>query len=270
MANSEWIQHVKLYQKKHGCTYREAMTLSKATYAKKKKVNVKVKKVIQEDQQGEGIQEIYQSVKSNLLNKLTKRPLVVTNLLNKYGANTITNIQVCRQPIMGIIRSALNVATGGDISKVVKEKGYDNVFHLFCIVTLSDGTRIRMDKNQRLSIAINPGAINADAICKEAKLPAPTTLTSFIEKGEKLGDSIGSFYRYSAHDNNCQKFIKALLNASGIQSLDTFIMQDAGALVKPGLFRTIAQGITDVAALADYTIKGGKRTKIKKHRGVPK
>jgi len=30
-----WIEHVKQYQKEHGCSYKEAMTGGKATYTKK-------------------------------------------------------------------------------------------------------------------------------------------------------------------------------------------------------------------------------------------
>jgi hypothetical protein len=32
---SAWLTHVKAYQKKHGCSYREAMQKGKATYSKK-------------------------------------------------------------------------------------------------------------------------------------------------------------------------------------------------------------------------------------------
>ena len=35
---SDWIKHCKDYQKKHGCTYKHAMTKAKATYHKKSNV----------------------------------------------------------------------------------------------------------------------------------------------------------------------------------------------------------------------------------------
>jgi hypothetical protein len=273
--NKDFIEHVKKYQKEHGCTYREAQQLSKHTYKKKEqKENTKLKtKIVHKrrgrpkkviEQEGEGIKDLYNSTKNAILSRLTRRPLSIINLLKTYGTQTISSIEVCRQPIMSVVRSALNIATRGDISKVVREKGYDNVFHLYCIILLSSGTKIRLDKNQRVSIEISPKPLNKEAVCKTVNLPSVTTLTQFIDKGEELGNKIGSFWRYSAHNDNCQKFIRALLNASGISSLDSFIMQDAGQLVKPGLFRNIAQGITDAAALGEYAIKGGKR-KRKRH-----
>jgi hypothetical protein len=276
--NKDFIEHVRKYQKDHGCTYREAQQLSKHTYKKKElkprtKNSTKVvhkkrgrpKKVV--EQEGEGIKDIYNSAKNALLSRLTRRPLSINNLLKTYGAQTISNVEVCRQPIMSVIRTALNIATGGDISKVVQEKGYDNVFHLYCIVLLGNGTKIRLDKNQRVSIEVSPKPLNKEAVCKSVVLPSPTTLTQFIDKGEELGNRIGSFWRYSAHNDNCQKFVKALLNASGVQSLDSFIMQDAGQFVKPGLFRKFAQGVTDAAALGEYAIKGGKRRKRRVMQG---
>ena len=36
---SAWVKHVKAYQKKHKCSYKEAMVKSKATYKKKKKTS---------------------------------------------------------------------------------------------------------------------------------------------------------------------------------------------------------------------------------------
>ena len=50
-----------------------------------------------------------------------------------------------------------------------------------------------------------------------------------------------------------------LLNASGITSADSFVMQDAGALIKSGWLRTISKAATDLAAGSDYIMKGGAR-----------
>ena len=35
VALKKWVEHVKAYQKKHGCTYKEAMIKSKSSYKKK-------------------------------------------------------------------------------------------------------------------------------------------------------------------------------------------------------------------------------------------
>src|SRR2546421_12470591 len=90
MSNNKWLEHVKAYQAKHGCTYKEAMTLSKASY---KRINSKrVRKV-------GGISDIINSVKGKVASVLTRRPSAVTNLLKSYGDKLITQVDVCRQPI---------------------------------------------------------------------------------------------------------------------------------------------------------------------------
>ena len=153
-----------------------------------------------------------------------------------------------------ITTSALNIASRGDLNKVVGEKSYDNVF----------GTKIRFDKNHRVAVQVNPGPVRSDAVSKSVQLPQETTLQQFFEKGEELGNQIGHFYRYSGYDDNCQKFIRTLLNASGVSSLDSFISQDTGALIKSSVLRTITRGVTDATALVDYAIKGGKKkSKVK-------
>lgn len=252
--SNPWVQHVKEYQNKHGCSYRDAMVLSKPSY--KRHVPQKLKKP--KRKRGKGI---FDTIKNKISSVLTKRPLSIINLLKQYGDQKIEKIEVCRQPITAAIKYALDYVSGGDISKVVAEKGYDNVFHLYCIVTLSSGTRIRLDKNQRVAIVVNPGPLREDAVCKSVTLPNSTTLQEFIDKGEKLGNEWGSFWRYSGWDNNCQKFIRALLNASGVTSLDSFIQQETQEFIKPGLLRKFTGVVTDAAALADYAYHGGKKRK---------
>ena len=268
---SSWINHVKHYASENDMNYAEALksTKCKQTYQANKQAFQKRKLA---EQEGEGLKDIYNSIKTGVSNiktgvsniikspttALTVRPKVVSEMLAKYGQNTITNIEVCRQPIMNVIRGALDLASGGDLSKVVKEKGYDNVFHLFCIITLNDKTRIRIDKNQRVTIVYNPAPLT-NAVTKSVKLPELVTLNTFIEKGEVLGNKIGSFYRYNGATDNCQRFIRVLLNASGVTSMDSFIQQDTQNMIKPGLLRSITQTVTDGASLLDYAYKGGKR-----------
>jgi hypothetical protein len=282
--NKSFIEHAKKYQKEHGCTYREAQQKSKHTYMKdpldkvikedvikeKKKIGrpkkVEVKKrgrPRKVQQEGEGISDVVHNIKEGVASRLSARPLSMTNLLKSYGDKVIAHVEVCRQPITEAIKKALDVVSRGNISKVVAEKGYDNVYHLYCIVVFTDNSRVRLDKNHRVTIEIDPKPLRADAVCKKAVLPKHTTFEQFIIKGEKLGNDIGSFWRYSGWDNNCQKFIKALMNASGVTSLDSFIYQDTQSLIKPGVLRKFTGVVTDVAALADYAVKGGSRKRKK-------
>src|SRR5436309_3390595 len=97
------------------------------------------------------------TIVSHLISPISTRPLAVKQLLNNYGDHVINGIDVCRQPIWSVRKRGLDVLTRGAVTKLVRERGYDDVFHLFCIVTLDDGTRIRLEKNHRLTITVNPG-----------------------------------------------------------------------------------------------------------------
>lgn len=280
-----WVAHVRRYQHEHGISYSEAMSAARASYspvpygrialrharshhtaATPEPVEPTVTRVPTRaeeggEQSGSGLfSDIFAKITGGITSRLEKRPLNVTNVLKEYGNQQITRVRVCKEPINSVLRGILNAASGGDLERAVSSNGYDNVFHLFMQVTLADGTVIRLEKNQRVAIALGwNAATRSDTVCEDAKLPQPATLQEFIDRGEKLGNSHGSFWRYSAHADNCQKFIRDLLNASGITQLDGFVMQDAGALVKSGFLRTFAKAITDAAAGADYVMRGGAR-----------
>jgi hypothetical protein len=85
------------------------------------------------------------------------------------------------------------------------------------------------------------------------------TLDEIMENTKKaMGDK---FIRYSAHDNNCQDFILALLHANGIRNpqYDAFVKQDTHAIFQgnPAL-RKFANTLTDLGNRADIVVQGGK------------
>lgn len=49
-----WIEHVKKYQKEHGCSYKQALTCAKATYTKKPSVKGKGLRAIARKMHGAG------------------------------------------------------------------------------------------------------------------------------------------------------------------------------------------------------------------------
>jgi hypothetical protein len=263
-GQTPWIAHVRQYQTEHGITFAQAMTDARPSYKHVPYGRVALRKAAAEQeeagQEGSGLLgDLFAKAKQAITSRLEKRPLNVTNVLAKLGSQPIVKIVVCKQPINSVLRGILNLASGGDMERTIAQKGYDHVFHLFAQLTLANGTVMRIEKNQRVAIALTNADPGPNAKCEEAKLPKPTTLQEFIERGEKLGNSHGNFWRYSAYDDNCQKFIRDLLNGSGITAQDNFVMQDAQALVKSGFLRGLSRTATDIAAGADYIMKGGAR-----------
>jgi len=224
-----WVDHVRRYQHEHGISYSEAMSAARASYnpvpygrialalrrphntpaipesTEPAVSNVPARQSKTESpraeeggkQSGGGLfSDIFARITGGITSRLERRPLNVINVLKQYGNQQITRVRVCKEPINSVLRGILNAASGGDLERTVASHGYDNVFHLFMQLTLADGTVIRIEKNQRVAVALGwNAATRSDTVCEEAKLPQPTTLQEFIDRGEKLGNSHGSFWR---------------------------------------------------------------------------
>lgn len=123
------------------------------------------------------------------------------------------------------------------------------------IVTLSDGSKHSIEKNQRVKIK------KKNRIKHKSKTECRTVsnlnipVETFVTKAEKNNPN---FYRYSAHRFNCQRFVNDLLTRNGIKNLSSFVKQDAKELLTP-FTKKLAQAATDVAGVVDYGLSGGKR-----------
>ena len=92
----------------------------------------------------------------------------------------------------------------------------------------------------------------------------PVTLNELMEGGKKvLGDK---FFKYNAATNNCQSFIMALLQGSGLGTSENFafIKQDTESIFK-GLEKTLglSVAVTDLGNRASVARYGGKLKKMK-------
>jgi len=189
---------------------------------------------------------------------------------NKYKGNKIVSIQVARTPLQSAITKAANWISGGKFEEKVKELGYDNVFHLFMKVKLDNGKTLILEKNERINLDESSPTFSADTKQINVPIQSPIVLDEFMEKTRKmLGDH--DFFQYSASNNNCQKFIKSLLQANGLLTdpIEKFIMQDAGELFSslPSFASAIAQGLTDLGGKVSQLISGqGKRKKRSKRK----
>lgn len=181
---------------------------------------------------------------------LDVRPRILNDLLRKYGQLNIQKIEICRKPIVNAFRKILNFVTLGKLNREMSKLGYDDLFHLYMVVYLSDGSIWSLEKNQRVNVT--KGKISGGE-CKSINY-GEKNLGDFITTAERM--NIPGFYRYNAFKDNCQKWIKDILNANDITSMDTFILQNVSTLA-PNIVKNISQGITDVAGVADYVMRGG-------------
>lgn len=188
----------------------------------------------------------------------TGMPPNVKVILQRYGNELISDINIVRNPVGKALTGALSAASMGEFGRNLQNAPYDKLFHLKIIITLQSGTRVSLEKVERVSMTINPKPVK-----DEESTPSPLngksiTLNELYENARnKMG---GLFYPYSARDNNCQNFILNVLQASGVgntQDYD-FVKQNTKELFGDNTFlRKASNTITDIGARFNVLQQGG-------------
>lgn len=188
----------------------------------------------------------------------TGMPPNVKMILQRYGNELISDINIVRNPVGKALTGALSAASMGEFGRNLQNAPYDKLFHLKIIITLQSGTRVSLEKVERVSMTINPKPVK-----DEESTPTPLngksiTLNDLYENARnKMG---GLFYPYSARDNNCQNFILNVLQASGVgntQDYD-FVKQNTKELFGDNSFlRKASNTITDIGARFNVLQQGG-------------
>ena len=171
-------------------------------------------------------------------------------VFDKYKDQQITKIEVNREPVQSFVQKFLNIITLGGYERAKKNLHYDDIFHLYCIIHLADGTKLKLEKNEKINLQRAPTyKLERDDtfITIDKKLTLDSLFKNTIKK-------VGGyqFYVYSADQNNCQRFLADILESNGLMNepLKKFILQDAKAIFEqnPSYLRAISQFSTDTAA----------------------
>jgi hypothetical protein len=189
----------------------------------------------------------------------------IRKILEKYGANKITQIKVYREPIHRMLNTVMNWITLGKFKESLKSMDYSDAFHLFMFTTLDNGVTIRWDKNEIVEGVVQKAPSHPKA--EERVISVPNIgLNDFFNKGIS---SVGTkhFFEYDSRNWNCQDWIRLNLRANGLLSseLDKFITQDAEQIYKNmGLIGKVVGAankvVTDTASKFDTFLHGeGKR-----------
>ena len=201
-------------------------------------------------QAGEGLYEWWKSITGKEPGQ--KR---VSKLLEAHGRATLKSITVYREPVKSTLTNLLNAISLGTFSQGQKDQGYDKFFHLFAIISLSDGFTFKIEKNQSINIVDNPPTPSIAPGGGQMSIPNVASqnipLVTFIESAVRQEGN--DFYRYDAFGANCQKFILGLLSASGLADGESksFILQNVQAIAAnmPGYVRPGAKALTDIAGV---------------------
>ena len=232
------------------------------------KKNYNKHKLTQKHINGAGLMDMIKSGVSSVKGMFTKRESfnnVSTRTLKEYGDKQIVKLQIARQPVVKMLDSVINVLSLGKWGDLKKEYGFDQLMHLGLIVTVqlaSGGTKdVMVEKVDAVTISPTVTMNSSKTEYQEVPLRGQTlTLNAMVDKAlAKVGAKM--FFDYSglgvgnAPPNNCQYFIKYLLENSGLLDVrgKSFLFQDVEKLARqmPEYAKTIMNGVTDLGQLAN-------------------
>ena len=184
-------------------------------------------------------------------------PPNVKKIMTQYGNEIIKSMTLKRTPVSGLLTGALNVFSLGKFGKRMS-KSFDELFHLFLEIQLQSGTRLLLEKNERINMEINPKERPDTQIKNIINVPQNLSINQLLETTKRQMGS--QFFQYDAVKNNCQDFLLNVLKSNGIGNEQDyeFIKQDTEQLFKglPAL-KKVAHLATELGERGNILLQGG-------------
>jgi hypothetical protein len=176
----------------------------------------------------------------------------VAEFLHKYGEYEVIGIKCCRAPVAKTIKYIFNMLSLGEFQKRLNIRGIDDIFHLWIVLTLTDGVNtfdVRFDKNEMVEYTTDPKKLKAKDFIN-IDVNWPTKLITLFNNAAKI-HPVPGFWLYDAKNNNCQIFVQSLLNGSGYYTpkAKEFVFQPADELLENlGITEKIGSNLPNVFA----------------------
>jgi hypothetical protein len=178
----------------------------------------------------------------------------VSKLVKEHSSLKINTMWVCREPIKGALKTAINAFTLGKLKSNQKRLNYDEIYHLFLVMRTEKGLLVT-EKNEVIELKWYRKAIPVD----HRQVNCDTTL------GEVWSSMLSDkdfTVRYSPEKDNCQQYIGTLLKANGLlsQALKSYVFQDAQEL--------LAGASPQVTAMNDVTNLASRFHRFRHGKGL--
>lgn len=186
----------------------------------------------------------------------------VRKMLLEHGGKKIREFIIVREPIAAAIKFLANVLSLGELEKQRKKLGYQDIFHLYSLNLLEDGTVLKIHKEEviriiQLTPAQKQQMLKQDRQTSKKLAAEPITLQDAFRRCEVLmGDKM---WKYDGIENNCQDFVLGLSRSITTLDQDTikFIAQDARSLIKDSwILKKILRFVTDLGGIKDRLLEG--------------
>lgn len=231
---NNWISFVKDFQKQNNLSYSDAMKIGKYYYRRDE----------EDEKIGTGITSAFKRIQGKFDYTTSAQ-----NIINKHGNQYISGIEVRRAPVS--VSAVVNLAkkVNKTLASNLNKKPYDELYHLFMVVSLNNGKRLIVEKNEVINIALYNGVVQKNE--ESIKITLKTNGLSFNSLLTNTENEMqGKYFTYSAFTNNCQDFITAILKSNNISTTKAinFIKQDVKHLVSSAS-KSILKGTTDIAGV---------------------
>ena len=170
--------------------------------------------------------------------------------LEDQKGKTVVKLQLAPKPINSKVKKALDLMSFGRFSKKVKQLNYDDAYHSFLLVTLSDGKTYKLEKNE---VVEHAPVTKTDYDGEQFEVPLKGKQLTLDKMVETASNDEARFWKYRAGSDNCQRFTRDMIERNGLLPEDdegqNFELQDAKKMVDT-LPSGVANAVTDIANVA--------------------
>lgn len=221
-----------------------------------KKINRQLKEKISRPINREIIKPVEQFGKK-LIYGSNDYPPYVKQIINSHGNEIIQSISIKRSPVNDLVTGAMDIFTFGKFGQRYK-KNFDELFHLYIEITTTLGTKILIEKNERINMELNPNDRPNTEMIQISNIPSGITINQLLQNAKNRMGS--QYFQYDAMNNNCQDYILNILQANGIgnQTDYQWIKQDTDILFKGmPVLKKVSHGLTELAERGNILFSGG-------------
>ena len=201
---------------------------------------------------------------------------VSTKTLEENGKSVITSLTIARKPIHKVLDTVINILSFNKWNKLKEENGFDSMYHLCLIAKLANGKTIYIEKIDAVTISPVDNISSSETQYLDVPLIKGLTLNSLVQGAREKLNNDKLFFGYEAFQNNCQVFLKYLLENAGLWNENTkrFVFQDVTQIASelPSLTKKIMNFATDLGAVSNRLLAKGQNFAIhaiKINKNVP-
>lgn len=218
--------------------------------------------------QGAGIfdfvKDKFQKVRKFFSPRLDDYNNTTKKYIQMYGEIPIEDIFIYRTPLDTLLTKAINVLSLGQWSKLQSQYGFDKFYHLALVLRLQNNKNIIVEKLEVVSVS---DSYKTNSKTENMKIdeyqPQTLTLNELLNNARTGLNNDKLFFGYDPLNNNCQYFIKYLLEYSNLysQKAQQFLFQDISQLAQKlnPITKSIMRGTTDLAATINKVMGKGKK-----------